>query len=182
MYTADGYGVMISTVPMPLDEWQRRNVRMIEELAAQAKALDALIILTSFTDKHSKQYKRELLLIVPRHPPSHPTPSSSAPATEVHRASPGKAKLSTDDFFAQLAQGLEGDDKLQLKAIDSSRPVTGLPEGERSAVSGQGAVEVGDAVLAERRHDVLVRRYDQLNVSSSRKQVAPQVESILSKL
>ena len=182
-YRADDYGVMISTVPMPLDEWQRRNPAMIEELAQQAKEVDALIVLTSFTDKRTKEYKRDLLLIVPRHPPAVTDPQHDAVKNVVlDRAGKGKVRLTPAEFFARLAQGLEGAGQLQLKTVDTTRPVPGLKDGERSALSGLGAVEVGGAKLKEEAHDVLVRRYDQLNVSASRKQVAPQVEAILSKL
>ena len=169
VYSHDGYTVMISTVPTPLDDWQRRAPRMIDELTAQAKQLDGLIVLTSFTDQHTKAYKRDLLLLVPRHPRSV-------------EGGGGKKRLTPEELFEVLAKGLEGDDALKLKAVDTTRPVAGLADGERSAVSGLGAVEVGGKKVEEEKHDVLVRRYDQLNVKSSRKQVAPQIEAILSRL
>ena len=181
-YRADAYGVLISTVPLPLDDWQRKNPAMIQELAQQAKEVDALIVLTSFTQPHTKEYKRDLLLIVPRHPPV--VANAQQPGVEkveVDRGK-GKAKLTPEELFARLAQGLEGDGQLKLKTVDTTRPVAGLGDGERSAVSGLGAVEVGGSKMKEEAHDVLVRRYDQQNVSASRKQVAPQVEDILSKL
>ena len=94
----------------------------------------------------------------------------------------GKGKLTPEAFFAELAKGLEADDALRLLTVDTTRPVAGLADGERSAVSGVGAVEVGGGKVKEGQHGVLVRRYDQKDVSSSRKQVAPRVESILSRL
>ena len=184
VYNADGYGVMISTVPMPLDEWARQDPAMVNSLASCAKGVDALIVLTSFTDKHTKQYKRDLLLITPKHPPAVTPPQPAADNQKVDRAGQGKPRIKPEELFERLARGLEADDRLQLRVIDSSRKVDGLSDGERSAISGQGAVELGagTGLVKEDEHGVLVRRYDQQNVASSRKQVAPAVEAILSKL
>ena len=184
VYNADGYGVMISTVPMPLDDWARQDPAMVQSLARCAKGVDALIVLTSFTDKRSKQYKRDLLLITPMQPPSVTPPQPAAHNETVERVGQGKPRIKPEELFERLARGLEADDRLRLRVIDSSRQVDGLSDGERSAISGLGAVELGagTGLVKEDEHGVLVRRYDQQNVASSRKQVAPAVEAILSKL
>ena len=184
VYNADGYGVMISTVPMPLDEWVRQDPDMVHSLARCAKGVDALIVLTSFTDKRTKQYKRDLLLITPKQPPAITPPHPAADNQKVDRVGQAKPRIKPEELFERLARGLEADDRLRLHVIDSSRQVDGLSDGERSAISGQGAVELGagTGLVREDEHGVLVRRYDQQNVSSSRKQVAPAVEAILSKL
>ena len=90
VYNADGYGVMISTVPMPLDDWVRQDPNMVRELARCAKGVDALIVLTSFTDKRTKQYKRDLLLLTPKHPPATTPPQPAADNYKVEREGQGK--------------------------------------------------------------------------------------------
>ena len=185
MYNSDGgYGVMISTVPLALDEWVKQDPAMVQSLARCAKDVDALIVLTSFTDKRTKQYKRDLLLITHKQPPAVTPPQPAADNKKVDGTGQSKPRIKPEELFERLARGLEADDKLQLRVIDSSRQVNGLSDGERSAISGQGAVELGagTGLVKEDEHGVLVRRYDQQNVASSRKQVAPTVEAILSKL
>ena len=184
VYNADGYGVMISTVPMPLDDWVAQDANMVQSLARCAKGVDALIVLTSFTDKLTKAYKRDLLLIAPKQPPATTPPHPAADNKEVKRPTQAKPRITPDELFERLARGLEADDRLQLRVIDSSRQLDGLHDGERAAISGLGAVELGPGagLVREDEHGVLVRRYDQQNVASSRKQVAPCVETILSKL
>ena len=173
-YAVDRCCVMISTVPRSLQLWQQQNPNLIPELVSSCAELDALIVLTSFTDKQSRQYKRDLLLIVPARPQ---TAAISAGGSD------GKAKLPPAQLFELLARGLEADERLQLKVVDTSRAVPGLRDGEHAAVSGVGAVDVTEGVrLVEAEHGLMARRYDQLNISSSRKQVAPCVEHILAKL
>lgn len=43
-YNSPPYWIQISTIPMPLEEWQQKNPNMIQELAAAAKQVDRYII------------------------------------------------------------------------------------------------------------------------------------------
>lgn len=202
------YPHFIASIPGSLASWSARDPLILPniESVARAKNLRFVVLLTSYTDATDVQpdgkgkFKREITLLVLKDIPASVPGSGSAQAPVGTAPAQGMEQLAA----AQAPERLVPPSALQTAPIDPAlvQQAPNVREA-RAPLSPEALLRaLSDALLAdpERRldcrldpellpasvraqpHNMLVATFVQQNIKGSRKQVAPIVDLLLSKL
>lgn len=148
------YPNFVCSVPGSLADWARRDPAMLARIdeTLASQQMRFAVVLTQYTDPRTNEYFRQLMLVVRRR----------AEAQQQARAADAPPLLDDEALFQTLQRTLE-QAKLELNAVPNSNLLP--PEAHANAPP-----------------TLLYQPFEQRNLHASRKQVAPLLAQLLSKL
>ena len=168
------YPHLIASIPGSLHSWYERDKQFIQviEKTTREKQLRFIVCLLSHTTKGSGKYLREIVIVVPKD--SSTTAAAAAASTSSSSGSSASSSagiLDSSSLFRALCSSFEG--------ATTDLNVTELTPLQ---IPAELARIAADSCSSSSASSCFVKLYSQRNLSSSRKQVAPLVEGLLSKL